>query len=298
MSIKNVALTGASGSLGVVVFKRLAAASDLNLKILRRHGSKSTFPANVQVVDVDFDSVESLTAALAGQDALVSTISSEHIAAQKNLVDAALSAGVKRFIPSDFGSDMANEHNQRLPVFQPKAEIRSSLIEKAKSTETTYTFVYNGAFLDWGIERSFLINPSGDKTRVVEGGDIPFSTTTLASVADAVYGVLKHPEETKNRAVYIEDAKVTQNQLLRLAKQAAPSKSWDVEHVTLDEITGAADKRLAQGLLDFHTFVPYIYRAIFGAENHGSFERNDNELLGLKGKTDEEVAEVVKQYVK
>ncbi|KAI6781442.1 putative oxidoreductase - protein [Emericellopsis cladophorae] len=298
MSIKNVVLVGASGCLGVEVFKRLAAASDLNLKVLRRNGSTSTFPGNVQVVDVDFGSVESLAAALAGQDAVVSTISSEHIAAQKNLVEAALSAGVKRFIPSDFGSNLANEATQRLPVFLPKIDIRNRLIEIAKTTDMTYTFVYNGAFLDWGIDQSFLINRAGDKTQVVDGGDIPFSVTDLASVADGVYGVLTHPEETKNRAVYVEDAKVTQNQLLGLAKQAAPSKSWDVEHVALDDLTSAADKRLAQGLLDFQTFGPYLYRAIFGKENGGNFDKNDNALLGVKGKTEEEVAEVVKHHVK
>jgi uncharacterized protein YbjT (DUF2867 family) len=293
MSIKNVTLAGASGTLGGPVYQRLVAADDLTLSVLRRHGSKTTFPPNVNVLDVDFDSVEDLTSALAGQDAVVSTFSPEQITAQKNLAEAAVAAGVKRFIPSDFCPDLANENTKRLPVFLSKVEMENVLTAKAKTTNLTYTFLYNGVFLDWG-----LLDPAGDKTQLVDGGDTIFSATTLASVANAVYGILKHPEETKNRAVYVEDAKISQNKVLELAKRAAPEKPWGVKHVRLDELTDEADKKLAEGVFDYPSIMAYLYRSIIGADNGGSFEKNDNELLGLKGKTEEELFEIVKTFLK
>ena len=73
----------------------------------------------------------------------------------------------------------------------------------AANPEFTYTFVRNGAFLDWGIEQSFLLDLKLGKPRIFDGGDQFFASTTLESVGQAVVGVLKHPDETKNRAVYV-----------------------------------------------------------------------------------------------
>lgn len=296
-AIKNVAVTGASGSLGTVIFERLSA-SKFDITVLRRHGSSSTFPKGTKVIDVNFDSLDELTAALKGQDALVSSVGTPLLQGQKLLVDAAIAAGVSRILPSEFGSNLDFPNTRKLPVFAHKVEVQDYLIEKAKTSPITYTFVYNSAFLDWGLQHNFLLGHADGKPAIFDGGDITFSATTLSSVADAVVGVLSHPEETKNRAVYIEDTKITQNKLLELAKKANPSKKWEPQATKVDDVTAKADARLAQGLFDAETFVPYLFRAILDPAYGGNFKKTDNELLGLKGLTDEQVADVVKKYVK
>lgn len=298
MSLRNIAITGASGSLGSIILKKLQATNTFNIKVLRRIGSSSTFPASVNVVDVDFDSVESLTAALKGQDAVVSNVGTMQITAQTTIIDAAIAAGVKRVIPSEFGCDLDNPSTRKLPVYGPKVQIQDYVIEKTKSSDLTYTLVYNGAFLDWGIDHDFVLNTSDAKPIIINGGDLPFSATTLSSVADAVVGVLNHPEETKNRAVFVEDAKVTQNKLLALAKQAAPGKSWEPSSANLDDMTAKADERLSQGLLDLETFVPYLYRALLGTGFGGSFAKTDNELLGVKGVADADIIDLFRKHIK
>lgn len=296
--IKNVALAGASGSLGSVVLKHLQASGDFNITILRRHGSQSTFAPSLKTIDVDYNSIEELTAALQGQDAVVATLTTMQVAGQRPLIEASVAAGVKRFIPSDFGSDLDNPTMRALPVYADKVAIQELLKQKAKAHELSYTLVYNSAFLDWGLQQDFLLKISDYKPVIYDGGDITISTTTVASVADAVVGILHHPDETANRAVYVEDIKVTQNKLLELAKKVAPEKPWAPEPGSIDKIVAKADERLKQGLFDVETFVPYLYRALFGKNSGANFEKTDNELLGIKGATEDDIVEILKTYIK
>lgn len=298
MAYKNVAITGASGSMGGPILKKLLKAGTFNVTVLRRAGSSSTFPADVKVVDADFDSVDSLAAALKGQEVLISALTSTALLSQKALVDACVAAGVNRFIPSEFGCDLFNPKPKTLPVFAHKIEVEEYIFEKAKTSGLTYTLVFNNCFLDWGLQYDFILRVSDYKPVIYDGGDTVFSATNLDTVADAVVGILNHPEETKNRPIYIKDVDTTQNKLLELAKKAAPGKTFDVIHAKLDDVTARSDARLAQGLHDMETMAPYIFHAIFDPSYGGVFEKTDNELLGLKGKTEEELFEVVKSFIK
>ncbi|KAL6803181.1 hypothetical protein GGI42DRAFT_21788 [Trichoderma sp. SZMC 28013] len=294
-SLKNVALTGASGAVGSVVLKALLAAGNFNVTVLRRNNSKSTFPDNVKVVDADFESVDSLTQALAGQDAVVSTVGTEGLAEeQKKLVDAAVAAGVQRFVPSEYGCDLANDLAAKLPVFAPKIGVARYLEEKAKTTPLTYTFAYSGPFFDWGLEHNFIFKSAGSKPILYDGGDTVFSTSTLDAVAQAIIGILNKPEETKNRAVRFQSVAISQNGILKVAKEVAPERDWQPEVVKIDDVTRAADERLAKGILGPETFVPYLIRAVNDPRYGSQFTTLDNELLGVKQLTEKEVKEIVK----
>ncbi|KAH8657986.1 hypothetical protein BX600DRAFT_468487 [Xylariales sp. PMI_506] len=293
-AIKNVAIAAASGELGSVVFKKLVDSGKFNVRVLKRIGSSSTFPAGTDVVEVDYSSVPSLTAALQGQDAVVSALTSSEVGAQNPLIDAAVAAGVRRFLPSEFGSDLDDAKTRQLPVFVGKVKTQEYLQAKAKEhPEFTYTFVYNFAFLDWGLRHNFLLNLAESSPALFDGGDVPFNATTLASVGDAVVGILTHLEETKNRAVRVRDIETTQNKLLALARQAAADKTWNPVTVKIDDLTAEADKKLAAGDFSFGTFVPYLFRAIFDPSFRTAASL-DNELLGIKGVTDADIIEILK----
>lgn len=297
-SIKNVTLTGASGSLGKIVLDKLISSGKFNIKILRRQGSTSIFAPGTDVVDVDFDSVDSLTAALVGQDAVVATLGSLTIDVQRTLIDASIAAGVRRFLPSEFGANIDDAKTRAIPWFAEKVKIQDYLIEKSKTTPLSFTFVYNGAFLDWGLRHDFILRISDYKPWIIDGGNITFSTTSLETIGDSVVGVLSHPEETKNRSVFIHDIKITQNTLLALAKQAAPEKPWEPEHRKLDDITAVADARLAQGLTDARSLYPYLYRAVFDPTYGGNFQKVDNKLLGLREKTERDILDIMKNVIR
>ncbi len=295
--IKNVTLVGPSGNLGDTLFKAFVASGKFNIQVLRRHGSKTSYPSGVKVVDVDFTSVESLAEPLKGQDAIVSTLASEAVKLQINIIDAAILAGVQRFLPSEFGSNLDNQNSRALAVYGDKVKIQEYLIEKAKTTNLTYTFVYNGPFLDWGLEMNFILNMSEYKPDLFDGGVQPFSTTTLESASQATIAVLQHPEETKNRAVYIEDMKITQKRLFELAKQVAPEKPWTASYKSLDESRDKGLARLRQGIFDMETIMSMLQQALFREDCGGNFTKTDNELLGVKGKTEDDVIEMLKKVI-
>ncbi|PHH73609.1 hypothetical protein CDD83_4696 [Cordyceps sp. RAO-2017] len=293
--ISNVAIAGAAGSLGSVLLDRLVSSGRFKVRVLRRNGSTSTLPPGVDVVDVDFDSPRSLEAALAGQHAVVSALGFPGLGLQRGLVDAAAAAGVRRFLPSEFGSDLSTPRARQLPVFAQKVEVADHLAAvAARSPSLTYTLVSNGPFLDWGLRHNFLLNHAEYKPTIFDGGDVVFSSTTLGSIADAVVAILSKPDETANRTVRIEDARVSQNKLLALAREALPDKPWQPQPASLDAATQRSDERLARGLLDLETFAPYIYRSFLDPSVGGLFRETDNELLGIKGKTDDEVAAIVR----
>ncbi|KAF4966104.1 hypothetical protein FSARC_6155 [Fusarium sarcochroum] len=294
---KNIAVAGAAGDLGGTVFKHLVDSNKFNLTVLTRAGSKSTFPEGIKVVEVDYDNLESLTAALQGQEAVVSTIGSLAIPSQSLLIDAAVAAGVQRFLPSEFGSNLIIPSVRNLPVFRTKVIIEDKLIALSNEGKISYTFVYNSAFLDWGLTHALFLDFAKSETTLWDGGDVEFSTTTLDSVGDGVVGVLTHPEETKDRIVYIQDTVLTLNKLLALAKEVNPNKEWTVKQGSIDEVVAKSDANVAKGIFDWPTLGAYLYRAIFDASSVPKFPKLDNELLGIKGVTEEQIKELIKPHV-
>ena len=149
--------------------------------------------------------------------------------------------------------------------------------------------------MDWGIEHEFIFNWKDGKPRIYDGGDVPFSTTTVGSVGVAVVGVLSHPEETKNRNVYIQDVTITQNQLLAIAQKAAPEKKFEPVHLKATEVEKSSYDALANGDYSPGVFVGFLLASIFGKGFGQPFEKNDNELLGVPGKTEEDILAIFKK---
>ncbi|KAF7904736.1 hypothetical protein EAF00_002070 [Botryotinia globosa] len=294
--ITKVALAGASGNLGPAILDQLIKAG-FQVTVLTRQSSTHKFPSPVTVKEVDYDSLESLTNALTGQDAVVSTLASASLDKQLLLVEAAVKAHVKRFIPSEFGSNTPRENTGALPVFQPKIAVQNAL-KKHVSSEFSYTLVVNGAFLDWGLSVGFVMSAKGKSITLYDGGNRTFSTTTLPDIGRAVAGVLKHPEETKNRAVYIQSYATTLKNLAEIGKKALGSDGWTETVASVDDIVAGAWEELKKPQPDPHKFaMPFIIASIWG-EGYGShfeaYHKLDNDLLGIKQLSEHELEELIK----
>lgn len=275
----------------------LVKSGKFNVTVIKRLSSTATFPASVKVATADLSSVESVTAAFKGQHAVVSTVGTAGLPGQSVLVDAAVAAGVKRFLPSDFGCDLANPKSAALPVFGYKIATHKKLREAADAKpDFTYTLVCNNAFLDWGLKMNFLLAWKEGKPKLFDGGNSAFSATTLASVGQAVVGVLSHPEETKNRFVYVKDIDISQNRLLEIAKKVDPAKNWEEPiHASTADMEKSSNESLAKRQVTQPVMMAYLFRAIFGPSEYGGrFAKDDNELLGVKGKTEADVEALLK----
>lgn len=96
-------------------------------------------------------------------------------------------------------------------------------------------------------------------------------------------GVLSHPEETKNRHVWIQSFNVRQNDILAALEKATGTK-WQVNHVDSDEQIKIGNELMQQG--DWNGFGKLIVAVIFnGKVDCGSdftkAAKLDNDLLGL-----------------
>lgn len=119
-----------------------------NVSVMSRASSKATFPENVRVYKTDY-SESSLISSLEGHDAVVSTISGSGLKEQQKIIDAAILAGVKRFIPSEYGIDVCHPKAMEIvPFFNQKQQINAYLRSK-ESQGITWTSVATGPFLDW-----------------------------------------------------------------------------------------------------------------------------------------------------
>ena len=279
-----------SGKFNVTVVKRPSSSSS----------TSASFPDSVTVRTADLSSVAAVAAAFAGQDAVVSTVGMAGLSVQSVLVEAAVAADVKRFLPSDFGGNLANPKTSALPVFQSKIATHKVLREAAAAKPAfTYSLVCSGAFLDWGLQRDLLLNWRESKPTFFDGGTNVFSATTLESIGQAVVGVLTHLDETANRFVYVKDIDVSQIQLLEIAKKIDPGKKWE-EPTLVDtaELERSSYESLAKGEVTVPVMMAFIHRIMFGPPEYGGrFAETHNELLGVKGKTEADVEALMRSLI-
>ena len=293
--IQTVAIAGATGLLGKPILAALLSAN-YTVTALTRAGSNPTFPPGVTIKEIDYSSPTSLEAALQGQDALISAVTTTSLATQYPLFSAAIKAGVKRILPSEFGSDTTVEANKSNPVYKQKIEVEQWLAEKVKGTETSYTSVINNCFLDWGLNAGFLLNAKEKDISLWDGGETEYSVTTLAGVAKGVVGILKHPDETRNRHVRIHDAVLTQRKLLKIAQKVLGEEGWTVDEPSTKEAEEKAWKVFkAEPSNVMGWIVGFLQRAIFSEANKPKFGEEDSELLGVPRVTDAEVGEFIKK---
>ncbi|KAL7949272.1 NAD(P)-binding protein [Trichoderma barbatum] len=302
MSVQ-IAVAGATGSVGIPIINELLQAGHFVTALIRSgSNSASKLPqhTNLNAVEVDFNSVASLAAALQNHAVVIAALPvATPIGSQDTLIDAAVVAGVRRFFPSDFGTNTDNDRCSKLPVFENKMHTLQYLrVKAATHPDFSYTIICNGAILDWGLGVGFLAHPKTHTAAIYDDGNLPFSTTTLLTISKAVVAAISHVNETKNRHVYIHDAVITQNKLIELAKRI-DGKEWQLTYVDQDEVSAEAHLEYMKVNADAKKgAIPLLEISVLGKGYGGDFsEHLDNELLGIKVMSDEELGTVIAKYL-
>ncbi|KAK1707559.1 oxidoreductase CipA-like protein [Colletotrichum acutatum] len=285
-SVRREALTIHTGNLGRPILKSLLNAGFIVTALSRPGGNASALPSHPSLIVkvVDLTSSDSLQPALLEIDVVISCVATLAICIQKSLVDASVASEVKRFIPAEFGMDSANALFAQLPVREPKVATRRYLLQILETNpQFTFTCIPNGLFLDWGLQMGIILDLKRHTATLYNGGNVSFSATTLEDIASTVLA--------RNRFVYVQSATLTRNQLIEFAKEIG-GKAWETAIMTTEEIW-------RQGLVEMEKGPQAdINAAMLGFCLCGSFTSDfncdfsshwENNLLGLKGLTEDEV---------
>ncbi|KAI9839136.1 MAG: hypothetical protein M1819_003129 [Sarea resinae] len=302
MPLIQVALAGATGNLGIPILEALLGAG-FGVTALSRiggHSSRLRPHPNLTIREVDFNSVRSMTPSLLGAQVVISCLATLAIGKQDPLIDAAVHAGVKRFIPAEFGMDSRNPLCVQLPVCVPKVATQRYLLEKSNANPGfTYTSIANGLFLDWCLKEGIILNLAQHTATLYNGGDVPFSATIQADIAKAVVGIIEHQAETANRIVYIHSALVTQNRLIQYAKDK-DGREWDTVVKDTEEVRQESLAELAKGPegdIDA-AMLGFSICGCLDTDYGCDFSRHlDNELLGVKELSEAELRALVERLL-
>ena len=111
-SFRTVTIAGATGALGSYIAEAFLNDGSYSVKVLRRKPESANEKAKLlasrgaEIVYADYSQKDDLVNALKGTDVLISATSGMDLyAIQSSLLDAAKETHVKRFIPSEFGSE-------------------------------------------------------------------------------------------------------------------------------------------------------------------------------------------------
>ncbi|KAK3367840.1 isoflavone reductase family protein [Podospora didyma] len=288
MTIQNVTIVGANGNLGSIVLKALLTADPpfQRVTILRRASSRLSEPLHpsIRVIEVLTWTASTLTEPLTGEDAVIACFPLADVNAHFALADAAADAGVKRFIPADYGSVDARSPRARalVSLFDNKVRVREHLeqLAAASSSGFTWTSLVNGHFFDWGLTNGFLhFYPETQTAEILGDGTQKSSLSTLHRVAQAVVSVLQRPDETANRVLMVQSFCVSQLDVLS-ALERATGTQWKAEFRDTDAFI--AEKKTLADAGDKEAIEDLVF-ALGVIE--GNWEEEEDfamELLGLK----------------
>ncbi|PYI07360.1 NAD(P)-binding protein [Aspergillus sclerotiicarbonarius CBS 121057] len=292
-----ITLIGATGSVGKIILNALVSQPNFNVTILSRQDSTATTPPGTTVQKSDY-SPASLEALLRGQDVVISAVGATAFAEQHKFIDAAVRAGVKRFIPSEFSTSSEDDAVLKiLPLFQQKRDVINYLKEKEKEG-LSWTGIATSGLFDWGLAAGFLGFDLKERTALVwDGGVTRFTMMNEKQLGESVVSVLLRPEETKNRFVYVASVETTQKEILETFEDVTGAK-WTVTDTTTDVQVAEGFEKLGAG--NFEGAFALVRASAFGNTpglkvNYVKDQELANELLGLQMDT---VRETIERVVK
>ncbi|KAK3388603.1 hypothetical protein B0T20DRAFT_511262 [Sordaria brevicollis] len=285
-SINTVAVIGGTGNLGTHLVRALLVGG-FSVTILTRQGSSTPQPSfspyTVTFTPVDYSSPTSLQSAFQGQDAVVSVVATAAVQTQKTIIDAAIAAGVKRFIPSEFGVHTRKPGIEKTRIgelLKGKRDVVDYLI--ANEDKISWTGLSTGFFFDPAIKNSLLdISPSTATATLIDSGTEPWHASLRSHIGRAVSEILRHPDITKNQYLATASFNVSQKQLLEIIEELT-GKKFEVSHVNSKDIYQQGEEKLAKG--DYSAFVNFlkVHFEADGAGNALKEEESANEKLGLQ----------------
>ncbi|ORY00053.1 NAD(P)-binding protein, partial [Basidiobolus meristosporus CBS 931.73] len=265
--ITTVAVAGGNGGIGKFITEALVR-NNYQVTVLTR--SEGISIPGVKIVVVDYHNHANLVEALRGIDAVVSAISGAAILdGQLQLIDAAIEAGVKRFLPSEYGvdlrglGDIKSEFQIMYDVeLTPKNDIREKLI--SHEDIISWTFINAGMFTDTTLVPELGFDLVSKRVTLVGDGNALVSWSNRHDVGEYVAAVLANPAtrnqevnfsaDTKSLNEVVLDIERTHNTKLEVTYQTAQEAIAILNQTTFQNEYAAFVEELKRFLCSGYTF--------------------------------------------
>ena len=218
---KTITVVGATGNLGGRIVAALGK-DGATVRALVRPGTaaektEGIRKAGAAIVEADLDDASGLSHALKGTTVVVSALQGlcdVIVDAQGTLLDAAISAGVPRFIPSDFASDL-----MRLPEGENRNfDLRREFHRKLDAAKIAPTSILNGAFGEILAYGTPLLDPKTSTVGYWEDADWRIDFTTMDDTA--AYTARAALDDATPRVLRIASFQVSPRDIAALATEA------------------------------------------------------------------------------
>jgi len=243
-----------AGLLGKQVATELAAQPNTTVTVLTRKGSApKDFPKNVKTAAVDYEDAVELETAIKGHEVVISTLAGPGLAAQPALAKAAKAAGVKHFVPSEFG---AATNNLTGGMLFRKKQFQNVL----DSLDLPYTLVFIGLFPEYCLVPAYGFDWNSGKVSYPDPGTAPISWTNTSDIAYFLAKYLTHTT-TPKKIVRLEGDRKSFAEVVEIYRRIHPSRELEVAVKKQSEY----EARLESNPVDFVAFLLLAVTAGHGA---------------------------------
>ncbi|KZV86118.1 NAD(P)-binding protein, partial [Exidia glandulosa HHB12029] len=281
----------AGGPFGTAMLDELLKCG-WHVVILARTPSAIPLRPNSTVVQLDLGNHSALVEAMRGAQVVMCSVSGrartgvDSFEMQKPLIDAAISAGVRRYIPSEWATDHDHPAAQALPdlVYGSRRKVMRYLKEKAASGEIEYTLFFSGVLFDWALRNGwFGFDISKRHARIVNSGDLRRVVSSNAACAHATARALslEHFDATANRSLRTVGGFISQNEVLAVLERLTGDK-FTIEHISSEECGRRGRAVLQRGEFTVEAVRDLIISSAYSKSGPFNWGLEDNEWLGIK----------------
>lgn len=242
-NIKTLKIVGGTGELGpYVVRAALNSRAFDSVSILTRTSSLNSDAAKALKSDGatlvpidDYSDRPSLVKALKDTDAVIVTLgqSPEALAAERQVLAASVEAGVKRFVPSEFGVDHSQGRLRFHAPIRNAWDDKGDVFEEVKKSGIKWTAIVNGCFLEASFGPWFGFDLKGGVWDIKGDGKQKTTFTSYVNVASSTIQALLDTRFA-NRTLIIAGDVLSLNEAIA-AFEKAQGKTHTKNYITTDQ---------------------------------------------------------------
>ncbi|MBW8683973.1 NmrA family NAD(P)-binding protein [Chitinophaga rhizophila] len=241
-----ILLAGATGHLGEKILRKLLdEGADVRVVIrpntpLEKIGKLKQY--DIGVIQTDMSNINELTLACQDVDCVVSAVHGLEdviIGVQSALLEAAVNAGVPRFIPSDYASDFTKQAAGENRNF----DLRRKFHEQLDKSPIAVTSILNGAFAEILFRGNPLLDVNNNSVSYWEDEDKKLDFTMMDDVA--TFTAAAAMDATTPRILRIAGFQVSPKELAAIAGESKEQPFELIRQGSLEDLRALIQRERA-----------------------------------------------------